>query len=271
MTSKSAIDGAIAGVVSRTVIAPLDVIKIRLQVQNKFYEEYSGIGDCVRKIYKREGIRAFWKGNLSGLMLYGSFGAVQFYTFEKCKSLFKNSFVSGGLAATAATVITYPFDTVRTQMAIKANNVSPMAMLAHLKRNHELVAGLYKGLTPTIAQVAPYMGTVFACHNTIQPWLENHAPGPVSDFVSGATAGVLGKLVTMPFDTTRKRMQIQSQSFGHYELRNLQRFQSLKHCIAHTWLNEGVRGFYNGLTIALFKSVPGTATTFLVYGLLSKL
>lgn len=267
----SAIDGAIAGIVSRSVIAPLDVIKIRLQVQNSFYKEYSGIWDCVRKVYRREGIMAFWKGNSSGLALYGGFGACQFFMYEQLQKTLQNSFMSGGLAASFATVVTYPFDTIRTQMAIKTNRASPIEMMKSIIDNGGLLRGLFKGLTPTVAQVAPYMGTVFACHHYINPVLQTHLPSSVSDFISGASAGVLGKLVTMPFDTLRKRMQIQSQEFSNYEIKKLQKYITVKHCIAYTWLNEGIRGFYRGLTIALCKSVPGTATTFMVYGLMGKM
>jgi hypothetical protein len=59
--------------------------------------------------------------------------------------------------------------------------------------------------------------------------------------------------------------------FGWSQVRNLQRFRNVRDCVAFTWINEGVAGFYRGLAIALFKSVPASATTFLVYGALSRL
>ena len=42
---------------------PADVIKTRLQVvARKGQQTYSGVTDCIRKIYAQEGFRAFFKG-----------------------------------------------------------------------------------------------------------------------------------------------------------------------------------------------------------------
>ena len=75
----------------------------------------------------------------------------------------------------------------------------------------------------------------------------------------------------MPFDVIRKRMQIQGALHDQYALSNLMRYGSLKECVGMIWLNEGIRGYYKGLTIALCKSMPAAATTFVVYGFLNRL
>ena len=54
------IAGGFAGVVSRTVIAPIERVKILYQV-NKGTSE-SGLA-VAQKIWKNEGALAFWKGN----------------------------------------------------------------------------------------------------------------------------------------------------------------------------------------------------------------
>jgi len=44
-------------------VTPADVIKTRLQVEaRKGDQTYTGITDCAKKVYKTEGMRAFWKG-----------------------------------------------------------------------------------------------------------------------------------------------------------------------------------------------------------------
>ncbi|KAJ7163462.1 mitochondrial carrier domain-containing protein, partial [Mycena crocata] len=61
--------GFIAGVASRAVSTPLNIVTLRLQIENENDEEESGVelpsagvGGVVNKIYKEEGILGFWRG-----------------------------------------------------------------------------------------------------------------------------------------------------------------------------------------------------------------
>jgi solute carrier family 25 thiamine pyrophosphate transporter 19 len=62
---KNALSGSIAGVCSRFVVAPLDVIKIRLQLDTApIYSEttkYPSITNLTKKLLFQEGFRSFWK------------------------------------------------------------------------------------------------------------------------------------------------------------------------------------------------------------------
>jgi len=46
----------------RTVLFPLQVVKTRLQFQNKADAQYSGTLDAIKKIARREGLNGFFKG-----------------------------------------------------------------------------------------------------------------------------------------------------------------------------------------------------------------
>ena len=68
---KSTLAGGIAGVMARNVIAPLDTIKIRLQITpNILSINNNSLYERVIDMIRREGIRSFWKGNLSGSIMY---------------------------------------------------------------------------------------------------------------------------------------------------------------------------------------------------------
>ena len=61
------IAGSTSGVITRAVGQPLDVLKIRFQLQD--YEsggklKYTGIVSACRKMLRDEGITAFWKGHI---------------------------------------------------------------------------------------------------------------------------------------------------------------------------------------------------------------
>ena len=58
--------GAMAGTITKTATAPLDRIKVLLQVQTMSSTvdgKYSGIIGSSRMILREEGVRAMWRGN----------------------------------------------------------------------------------------------------------------------------------------------------------------------------------------------------------------
>ena len=68
MGSRQAAAGGAAGIIARTASAPLDRIKLLFQVQamegaGVSSAAYTGVGQAFMKIYREEGILAFWKGN----------------------------------------------------------------------------------------------------------------------------------------------------------------------------------------------------------------
>ncbi|KAI9597311.1 mitochondrial carrier domain-containing protein [Syncephalis fuscata] len=114
---QSAACGATAGVVSRFVVAPLDVVKIRLQLQTDSRpaftllssngkanirnsirtgqrlqsnsippistNKYRGVIQSARLIVQEEGFFALWKGNLAAEYLYLAYGAMQFFAYRQ--------------------------------------------------------------------------------------------------------------------------------------------------------------------------------------------
>lgn len=98
VTFKYLIAGALAGSISRTCTAPLDRLRILLQVQIKaqnivlpkyFSDRFAvrlreTINVC-KKIYFDGGITAFWRGNGVNVIKIGPESAVRFYIFESSK------------------------------------------------------------------------------------------------------------------------------------------------------------------------------------------
>lgn len=77
-------NGALAGVAARTTSAPIDLLKIRFQLQASS-NQYNSILGAVRSVIREEGPLGFWKGNMAGIWLYATYSAVQFGIYEKLK------------------------------------------------------------------------------------------------------------------------------------------------------------------------------------------
>lgn len=78
--------GGVAGAVSRTVVSPLERLKILFQIQSAGREEYKlSVGKALRKIWVEEGWRGFMRGNGTNCIRIVPYSAVQFgsYNFYK--------------------------------------------------------------------------------------------------------------------------------------------------------------------------------------------
>uniref|UniRef100_A0A8C2M7T0 Solute carrier family 25 (mitochondrial thiamine pyrophosphate carrier), member 19 n=1 Tax=Cricetulus griseus TaxID=10029 RepID=A0A8C2M7T0_CRIGR len=145
-----AVAGSVSGFVTRALISPLDVIKIRFQLQIERLcpsdpkAKYHGILQAIKQILQEEGPAAFWKGHVPAQILSVGYGAVQFLTFEELTELlhrinlyetrqFSAHFVCGGLSAGAATLAVHPVDVLRTRLAAQGEpKVSSQARPSHI-------------------------------------------------------------------------------------------------------------------------------------------
>ena len=68
---KDLLAGGVAGTISKTVVAPIERVKLVLQVQHANLEQipvekrYKGMGDAFKRIPAEQGIMALWRGNLA--------------------------------------------------------------------------------------------------------------------------------------------------------------------------------------------------------------
>lgn len=193
--------GAISGGISRTVTSPLDVIKIRFQVQleptsswallqkglvTTAPSKYTGMFQASKDILREEGLRGFWRGNVPALLMVMPYTAIQFTVLHKLKTFASGSsktenhdglspylsYVSGALAGCAATVGSYPFDLLRTILASQGEpKVYPNMRSAFVDIIQTRgFRGMYAGLSPTLVEIVPYAGLQFGTYDTFKRW-----------------------------------------------------------------------------------------------------
>lgn len=191
--------GSISGAISRTVTSPLDVIKIRFQVQleptttfallskNGYgTSKYTGMFQASKDIFREEGLSGFWRGNVPALLMVMPYTAIQFMVLHKVKTFASGSsksedhihlspylsFMSGAVAGCAATVGSYPFDLIRTILASQGEpKIYPNMRSAFVEiMNTRGFRGLYAGLSPTLVEIIPYAGLQFGTYDTFKRW-----------------------------------------------------------------------------------------------------
>ncbi|KAK8723708.1 hypothetical protein OTU49_011499 [Cherax quadricarinatus] len=101
------------------VMVPADVIKQRMQMYNS---PYSSCFDCLRKLYRSEGVKAFYRSFTTQMVMNLPFHAVHIVTYEKIQSVMnpervynpKAHMVSGAVAGAVAAALTTPLDMCKT-------------------------------------------------------------------------------------------------------------------------------------------------------------
>lgn len=293
----SAIAGSASGLVVRFVISPLDVLKIRLQLERIILKDSnlvrtSSALQVISKIYKNEGILAFWKGNIPAEAMYLIYGATQFSSFLFFyKHVFHqlndevNLLLSGGFSGCAATVASYPFDTLRTRFAADNNKgfLKFWLSVSNIVAN-ESIWSFYKGLKPTILQIFCQTGLSFWLYNYLKKFqlkLKDRSDASDSSSfatsmvipISGFLAGVFAKFVTFPLDSIKRRLQISNsqhlldQNTYQYLDRSKKVYQSEKiiKIVSNIIKNEKILSLYKGFGISILKSGPAAALSFTIY------
>ncbi|KAI9669058.1 MAG: mitochondrial thiamine pyrophosphate transporter [Alyxoria varia] len=283
--------GGIAGLISRFCIAPLDVIKIRLQLQVHSLSDpasrydyhgpyYKGTLGAFRTILREEGLTAFWKGNIPAELLYLTYGATQFSLYRNTTRFLQTlppnwrladtaeSFASGAIAGGVATTATYPFDLLRTRFAAQGAEKVYASLWSSVRdiARYEGPRGFFQGSTAAIGQVVPYMGLFFASYETLKiPLAGLDLPIGSGDAFAGVLASVASKTAVFPLDTVRKRLQVQGPTRSKYVHRNIPLYVGVYSTLRTIVQREGPRGLYRGLPVSLIKAAPASAITMWTY------
>ncbi|KAL5115237.1 coenzyme A transporter [Pleosporales sp. CAS-2024a] len=130
--AKSMIAGGIAGCVAKTVVGPLDRVKILFQTRNPQFAKYtgswSGFPTAMYDIYASAGIRGLFKGHSATLLRIFPYAGIKFLAYEQIRArVIKNQaqetagrrFVSGSLAGMVSVFCTYPLEVIRVRLAFE--------------------------------------------------------------------------------------------------------------------------------------------------------
>jgi solute carrier family 25 protein 43 len=276
--SQSFIAGGLSGVASRTITSPLDVVKILAQVGTK--ETQSGFLKSFSNIYKKEGIRAFWKGNGIACVRLFPYSAVQFATFGKLKLYFSddkgkisplNALVSGSLAGIGATVVTYPTDMVKTRLTVahadkSKSKYNGMIDAFRVILRDEGFLAFYKGMSTSIIGVIPFAGCTFMSYEYLdKAWGKpKDKMTAFENFINGCASAAFAQTFSFPFDTIRKKMQAASKAVTADMKPDIE-FNGMIDAFVQTVRKYGIFGLWKGTTANLAKVAPYAGIMFAAF------
>ncbi|KAF8051877.1 hypothetical protein N665_1658s0013 [Sinapis alba] len=267
--SKLLLAGGLAGAVSRTATAPLDRLKVALQVERS----KAGVVPTVKKIWREDKLLGFFRGNGLNVTKVAPESAIKFAAYEMLKPIIgggdgeigtKGRLLAGGLAGAVAQTAIYPMDLVKTRLQTCVSELGKTPNLWKLTKGIWVQEGpraFYKGLYPSLLGIVPYAGIDLSAYETLKDLSRTYIheePGPLVQLGCGMTSGALGASCVYPLQVVRTRMQADSSK------------TSMRQEFLKTLKGEGVRGFYRGIFPNLFKVIPSASISYLVYEAMKK-
>lgn len=270
--AQSFLAGGIAGVASRSITSPLDVVKILAQVGTKSTSQ--GFLRSFINLYKEQGLKAFWRGNGIACLRLFPFNAIEFACFNKLKPYFSDphghlsparTLAAGSVAGVIATILTYPTDMIKTRLTIQHSGgeakYKGVLDCFRVVMKEEGFLAFFKGMSTSIIGVIPFAGGTFMAYEFLEKmWGKpKEKLTPWENFVNGCLAAAFAQTFSFPFDTIRKKLQAQGKSKGAPQ------FTGMIDCFAKTIKKDGVLGLWRGTAANLAKVAPYAGITFAVY------
>jgi solute carrier family 25 (adenine nucleotide translocator) protein 4/5/6/31 len=271
---KDCILGGTAGSISKTVSAPLERVKLLLQTQDSNFQlkdkKYTGFFNCFVRIYREEGVLAYWKGNWANILRYFpttafNFGFKDFFnrTFNKYDPV-KNpnlfmlgNIMAGGSAGACCMFLVYPLDFSRTRMGVDVGKDGEKlfkslthCMTSIYQKNG--IRGLYQGLGISLLSIFSYRGMYFGFFDTGKKRIKNYDEKPFWFKFGFAQILTMGsETVNYPFDTIRRRLMMNS---------GLEKklYNNSIECIRIIHKEEGLTGFFKGNLSNMVRSISSS-------------
>jgi solute carrier family 25 (adenine nucleotide translocator) protein 4/5/6/31 len=281
--------GGVSGAIAKTGTAPIERVKLIIQTQDanpliKSGEvaRYTGIVNCFTRVYSEQGLAAFWRGNFVNVLRYFPTQAFNFAFKDTIKAWFpktnpKENFTtfflvnmaSGGLAGAGSLCIVYPLDYARTRLAsdVGSGQKSFKGLadcLLKTARGPSGVLGLYNGFGVSVMGIIPYRGVYFGMFDSlmgINPYRkERNLTGLASTFAIAQTTAITAGYASYPFDTIRRRLQMQSE-----KPRADWVYMGTVDCLRKIIADEGMAALFKGAGANALRTV-GSALVLVLYG-----
>jgi len=169
---KNIVVATVAGVLNVFITMPLWLVNTRMTLSNK---KQLGIIDSIRDILKREGPTAFYKGLIPSLILVSN-PAIQFVAYEQMVRLIKirnkranrslqlsatEFFTLGAIAKAVATVLTYPYQVVKTkEQAYKGKDLTTYQLIKRII-DQEGISAFFNGIGAKMSQTVTNSALMF--------------------------------------------------------------------------------------------------------------
>ncbi|KDO25986.1 hypothetical protein SPRG_08639 [Saprolegnia parasitica CBS 223.65] len=270
--------GGLAGAISQTVVAPIERVKLLLQVQatsTQITTPYTGILDCLTRLTKEQGVASLWRGNGANVIRYFPTQAFNFALKDKYKDFFlrgvqKDQFwpffvgnlAAGGAAGATTLAFVYPLDFARTRLGAdvgvgKSRLYTGLVDCLSKIYKSDGAKGLYRGFSVSVGGIVVYRAAFFGGYDTCRDVVVGPTAPLWQKWIAAQVVSTGAGFVAYPFDTVRRRMMMQA---GRTDVL----YTSTLHCWGKMLQDEGASAFFKGAGSNVLRGT-GSALLLVLY------
>ncbi|KAE8453212.1 putative mitochondrial 2-oxoglutarate/malate carrier protein [Mollisiaceae sp. DMI_Dod_QoI] len=276
------INGGTAGMVATTVIQPIDMIKVRLQLAGEGVKTGPKPTpmSVTREIIAAGKVMDLYTGLSAGLLRQAVYTTARLGFFDTfMKSLTTRAHAKGekigfaeraGAGLTAgglAAMIGNPADLALIRMQSdglkpvdqRNNYKSVFAALSHIAKS-EGVGALWAGASPTVVRAMALNFGQLAFFSEAKQQLKDTSMGPrAQTLTASAIAGFFASFFSLPFDFVKTRLQKQTRRPD-----GTLPYKGMMDCFGKVAKEEGILRFYRGFSTYYVRIAPHAMVTLIV-------
>ncbi|OIT37909.1 PREDICTED: mitochondrial arginine transporter BAC2 [Nicotiana attenuata] len=184
-----ALGGFGTGAIQSLMLTPVELVKIRLQLQrrsipdnNNQITSYRGPTDVARSIFKQEGWKGIYRGLTITVLRDAPAHGLYFWTYEYVREQlhpgcrkngqesFRTMLIAGGLAGVASWISCYPVDVIKTRLQAQSQSTpsrySGIVDCFRRSVKQEGYSVLWRGLGTAVARAFVVNGAIFTAYET---------------------------------------------------------------------------------------------------------
>jgi len=282
--------GGVAAAVSKTTVAPMDRVKLVLQLQTgqsiaigSEQRQYKGIVDCFQKLCAEQGVKSLWRGNMAGVIrcfpsqalnicLRDAYRLILLTGIDSRRQTAKfalGNMMAGGAAGATTLFMLYPLDFVRTRLAVDTALRSEKQFAGMLDCFRQIAAkegmnGLYRGFIVSLQFVIASRAVFFGIFDTAKAEITEHNRYQLhflSLWCLAQASIITSSLLCYPLDTIRRQMMMQSGE-------EVKMYKNSVECLQKLIQREGVQALYRGVVSNSLRCTSGALVLAVYYEIL---
>ncbi|KAL9247214.1 hypothetical protein vseg_020669 [Gypsophila vaccaria] len=280
------LSGALAGAMSKAVLAPLETIRTRMVV---------GVGSrhiagSFIEVIEHQGWQGLWSGNAINMLRIIPTQAIELGTFEWVKRTMTTAqekwkedgnpkiqlgditlnfplswlspvAVAGAAAGIAGTLACHPLEVVKDRLTVRPDEYTNLTVALSKIYKDGGVAGLYSGLTPTLVGMLPYSTCYYFMYDKLKRSYcvlkKKSSLSRPEMILIGAVSGLTASTISFPLEVARKRLMVGALQ-GKCP-------PNMAAALAEVIREEGIMGVYRGWGASCLKVMPNSGITWMFY------
>ncbi|KAI9757163.1 MAG: ubiquitinyl hydrolase 1 [Chaenotheca gracillima] len=170
---RSGLAGGLAGCAAKTIVGPLDRVKILFQASNPQFAKYTGswfgVVTAMKDIYRQDGTKGLFRGHSATLLRIFPYAAIKFLAYEQIRAIVITKkeqetplrrLLSGSLAGITSVFFTYPLEVIRVRLAFETKRDSRSTLSTICRQIYNEQPALAPSASSAAATAPPLSSTL---------------------------------------------------------------------------------------------------------------